>query len=372
MTPATLLAWLRLLGAPSVGAATARRLVQALGSAEAALQAPEATLLELAGPAATRGLRATQEDLGTRLKRIQQWLDGAPTQRHVLGWDEATYPELLRQSPDAPPLLFAQGALPALATPCLAIVGSRRCTPAGKETAHRFAKALSEAGITIVSGLALGIDAAAHEGALAGQATGGAPTIAVVGTGLDRVYPARHKPLAHQIAADGLLLSELPPGAPPLAPHFPRRNRIIAGLSLGTLVVEADLQSGSLITARLALEANRDVMAIPGSIHNPQSRGCHQLIKQGALLVEDPAEVLDNLGWSGRAPDVARSTAPAMDAAPPAAQDLLQWVGHDPVDLDTLCLRSGRPAAELLVELLTLELEGHLCRHEDGRVVRAG
>jgi DNA processing protein len=293
------------------------------------------------------------------------WLAAAPTTRQVVTLGDASYPAALLETADPPLLLYLQGRLSLLGDPSLAIVGSRHATPAGLDNARAFAAHLSRAGLVIVSGLALGIDGAAHQGALEGAgSTGG--TIAVVGTGLDRVYPKRHHALAHRMSERaGLMLSELPLGTPPLAPHFPRRNRIIAGLCLGTLVVEAAVQSGSLITARLAVECGRDVFAIPGSIHSPQSRGCHRLIKEGAKLVETADDILSELRWPVRTESCA--PAPAPDDAEDAAEDpLLAALGHDPVTLDALVARTGWPAAELQARLLELELEGRLARLPGG------
>jgi DNA processing protein len=231
--------------------------------------------------------------------------------------------------------------------------------------AKRFAEALAGAGLTIVSGLALGIDGAAHEGALDAAGDAGHPaTVAVVGTGLDRVYPARHRELAHRIAARGLIVSEFPLGTPPLNQNFPKRNRIIAGLARGTLVVEAALQSGSLITARLATEQGKEVFAIPGSIHSPQSRGCHALIRQGAKLVETVADVLEELRMDEAPPAAASALADDADAAP--EHRLLRDMGYDPVSLDALCARTGSSAAELQAQLLEFELAGRVARLAGG------
>jgi DNA processing protein len=261
------------------------------------------------------------------------------------------------------------------------MVGSRNPTPQGAVTARQFAKTFSEAGLTIVSGLALGVDGAAHEGALDGL--GGdrqrLATIAIVGTGLDRVYPRNHRDLAHRIAENGLLISEYPLGTPPLAANFPKRNRLIAGLSQGTLVVEAALQSGSLITARLAAEQGKDVFAIPGSIHATQSRGCHALIKQGAKLVESAQDVLEELkvvlpmqlATDSIAVDAQFTGA---DGLSDAENDLLTALGFDPVGLDALQARTGLPTPRLQAELMTLELEGRVARLPGGlfqRVITA-
>lgn len=288
------------------------------------------------------------------------WLDH--DSHHLVAYGEEGYPELLTQIPGAPLLLFVNGDVDALHLPSLAIVGSRNPTPQGKDNARAFAQHLSRAGVTIVSGMALGVDGAAHEGGLDGHGS----TIAVVGTGLDRIYPARHRALAHRIASQGLLLSELELGTPPLPEHFPQRNRLIAGLSRGTLVVEAALQSGSLITARQALEAGRDVFAIPGSIHSPQSRGCHALIKQGAKLVDSADDILSELNWSAAAP------APGQAALADDGDPLLAALGHDPVTLDALLTRTGESAAALSARLLELELDGHVARLPGGLYQRRG
>ncbi len=317
------------------------------------------------------------------LDATRRWLDGATGTeaiRAVISIGDARYPRALLESPDPPLLLYAHGRLELLRGEAVAIVGSRNPTPQGAENARAFAAHLAGSGLTIVSGLALGIDAAAHEGALeaARAGSGGGSTIAVVGTGLDIVYPRSNLALARRIAAEGLVLSEYPIGTPSLPVHFPQRNRIIAGLARGTLVVEAALRSGSLITARLANEAGREVFAIPGSIHSPLARGCHALIRQGARLVEDGADILDELklpvlrAARGERPteaeehggeDLGRSRADgdAGGNGAPGAR-LLEALGHDPVTLDALAARTGRSAAELAAGLLALELEGRVAR----------
>ncbi|MCC7098105.1 MAG: DNA-protecting protein DprA, partial [Rubrivivax sp.] len=279
-----LAAWLRLLLAPGVGRETARRLLAAFGSPEAVAQASQAALAEVAGPRQAAAVKAGPPQIDAQVAAVQRWL-AAGSDRHLLALGDAAYPQPLLESPDPPLLLYVQGDLAALGAASLAIVGSRKPTAQGLDHARRFAQAFAEAQLVVVSGLALGIDGAAHEGAL----EGGGRTIAVLGTGIDRLYPRRHAELAARIAAQGALVSEFVPGTPPLAENFPQRNRIIAGLSLGTLVVEAALRSGSLITARLANEAGREVFALPGSIHAEQSRGCHALIRDGAHLVESAA-----------------------------------------------------------------------------------
>ena len=286
-------------------------------------------------------------------------------ERDWVALGDARYPQALLQTADPPLLLYTQGDAELLNSPCLAIVGSRNPTPQGAENARAFAEHLGRAGLTIVSGLALGIDGAAHSGALAA----GTRTIAVVGTGLDRVYPRAHRELAHRIAERGLIVSEFNLGTEPLAANFPQRNRIIAGLSLGTLVVEAALESGSLITARQAVESGRDVFAIPGSIHSPQSRGCHALIKQGAKLVDDARDVLEELRWAPqRRQPAARHAAPAAEAPPDA---LLSAMGYEPVEMDQLQARTGWPTAQLSARLLELELAGRVSRLPGGRYQRA-
>lgn len=328
------------------------------------LSASTATLRHFVDDAAARALGLPPPGFGERLQAAQAWLSAAADHAVIaLGDDE--YPVPLLNSADPPLLLYVQGDRARLHRPAVAVVGSRRATAQGLEHARHFARTLSEAGFVVVSGLALGIDGAAHEGALAPPQ--GAGTVAVVGTGLDRVYPRRHHALAHAIASQGALVSEYAPGTPSLAQHFPQRNRIIAALSRGTLVVEAALQSGSLITARLASEAGREVWAIPGSIHAEQSRGCHALIRQGAALVESPQEILEAL-QGPLAP--AGSRPAAADAAPAVVQSgdepLLQALGTDPVALEVLLARTGERVERLSARLLELELQGVVQRLPGG------
>jgi DNA processing protein len=355
-------AWLRLLLTPGVGNETARRLLAAFGLPPAIFGQSEAALQAVAGPRIALALQSPPDTLDAELARALDWLGGAGD-RHLLTLDDPRFPPELLQMADPPLLLHVLGDLPSLHHPRrLAIVGSRNPTPQGQANARQFARALGEAGVCVVSGLALGVDGAAHEGAL----EAGAPTIAVVGTGLDRVYPARHRDLAHRIAQRGALVSEYLLGTPPLAPNFPRRNRLIAGLSQGTLVVEAALQSGSLITARLAAEQGREVFAIPGSIHAPQSRGCHALIRQGAKLVESAQDILEDLR-------LVEPAAPPTPADPGAQEDgLLKSLGHDPVSFDALQARTGLDTAHLQARLLELELEGHIGRLPGGLLQRIG
>ena len=278
------------------------------------------------------------------------------------------YPPLLKQTAGAPAALYVQGALPLLATPQLAMVGSRSPTPAGRSTAREFAAWFARAGLTVTSGLATGIDAASHEGALRVDGA----TIAVFGTGLDRVYPPANRGLAERIRAHGALVSELPPGTAPLPENFPRRNRIIAGLALGTLVVEAARDSGSLITARQALEAGREVFAIPGSIHSPLSRGCHQLIKAGAVLVEEADDVTKELGFSFSKEQL--TSAPAAVRGPGELDKeyemLLDALGFAPATIDSLVARTELPSESIASMLLILELEGRVAALPGGRYGR--
>lgn len=348
-------AWFRLLESPGVGRDSARTLLAAFGSAEAVLLAGANRLRQVAGSVVADALTTRHDEVEARLSVAQAWRHEVPHERHVVVFGDPAYPPLLLQTADPPLLLYVQGRTSVLGLPAIAIVGSRKPTPQGADNARSFAQHLSDAGLAVVSGLALGIDGAAHDGALDGST----PTVAVVGTGLDRVYPARHRRLAHRIAQTGAIVSEFAPGIPPLQVNFPPRNRIIAGLTRGTLVVEATLQSGSLNTARHASEAGREVFAIPGSIHSPQSRGCHALIKQGAKLVESAADVLEELR---------RDDAPAPTAAAPAppGDPVLMLLGHDPVTLDVLCARSGYGAAEMSAKLLELELAGKVSRLPGG------
>ncbi len=357
---AELAAWLHLLHSPGVGREAARRLLARFLSPAEAIAARAQPLRDCVDAPTALALARPPDGHAQRLAATLAWLAAEP-RRRVLVLGDADYPEALLHSPDPPLLLYLQGDAALLGSPSLAIVGSRQPSAQGRDNAKRFANTLAGQGWTIVSGLAAGVDGAAHEGAL----DAGGRTIAVVGTGIDRVYPARHRALAHRIAESGLLVSELCLGTPPLAANFPQRNRIIAGLARGTLVVEAALRSGSLITARLASEAGREVMAIPGSILAPQSAGCHALIRQGAALVHTPEQVADELG--PLLPRPAAAARPAAGAAPPAPDDpVLAALGHDPQSLDTLIDRCGWPAHSLSAHLLTLELDGQVARLPGG------
>jgi DNA processing protein len=353
-----LAAWLRLVETPGVGRESVRRLLGEFGSPQAAIGASGEARRAVVGPQVAAALGAEPPGFAALLASTLAWLDDAGSEnRDVIVLGDPRFPQALLQTADPPLVLYAKGRVDLLNAASIAIVGSRNPTAQGLENARAFAAHLSRAGFAIVSGLALGIDGAAHEGAL----EGGGGTIAVVGTGLDRIYPARHRALAHRIAEAGLIVSEFAIGTPALAQNFPIRNRIIAGLSRGTLVVEAAVQSGSLITARLAAEAGRDVFAIPGSIHSPQARGCHALIKQGAKLVDAAADILEEYATAHVA--VASRIPPAADESEARQDPLLAALGFDPIGLDALVARTGMGAVELAARLLDLELAGRVARH---------
>lgn len=350
----TLRSWLTLLHAPDVGPVTGTQLLTRFGSVEAVLEAGHKAWRE-AGLGETAQQALASPDTA-RLATDLEWL--AHDDHHLIAWDDPRYPPRLKQTEGAPLLLFVAGDPEVLLLPQLAIVGSRNPTPAGLDNARAFAANLARAGLVITSGLALGIDGAAHDGALQGEGL----TLAVCGTGLDRVYPARHRALAHDIAQHGALVSEFPPGTPALAHHFPRRNRLISGLSLGVLVVEAALQSGSLITARLAGAQGREVFAIPGSIHNPLARGCHRLLREGAKLVESAQDILEEIGpllgantLPGRVPASTRAADPVPAEDPDYAR-LLAALGHDATRIDQLVERTGLTVEAVASMLLILEL----------------
>jgi len=344
-----LASWLQLTLTPGLGAAAIRGLLKQFGLPENILAAPRAQLERAAGPAAAQLLRP--EAIASAIERALRWAEEPG--HAIVTLADAAYPRLLLEIPDPPPLLYAVGRVELLGKPSLAIVGSRNATAQGARDAEQFAKAFSAAGLTIVSGLALGIDAAAHRGGLAAEGS----TIAVLGTGVDVIYPRQNAPLTGRIAESGLLLSEFPLGTGGAAHNFPRRNRIISGLAQGCLVVEAALASGSLITARSAAEQGREVFALPGSIHSPLTKGCHALIKQGAKLVESAEDVLAEL-TAFRRSGFASTRAAVLPAGQPEA--LLTHMGFDPVDLDSLCARAGLPAEQVSAELLRLELAGRI------------
>ena len=352
-----LAAWIRLTLIPGIGGESRRQLLKALGDPEAIFAASPAALRSVLGGGVAE--RLLTHDCRIGIDTTLAW--AAESGNQLLTLADSGYPQALLTADDPPVLLYAKGDIALLKRPAFAIVGSRNATKQGEANAEAFAAALAAAGLTIVSGLAAGIDAAAHRGALAEAAS----TVAVIGTGIDRIYPARNEALARNIADRGCIVSEFPLGTPPIAANFPRRNRLIAGMARGCLVVEAARQSGSLITARLAAEAGREVFAIPGSIHSPQSKGCHTLIKQGAKLVEAAQDILEELRWEA-------VTNPAtLPAVPEAETDpVLVALGRDPCDLDTLAARTGLAADALLAQLLPLELDGRVAQLPGGRYQR--
>jgi DNA processing protein len=339
---ASLASWISLSQVPGLGNEGLRRLLQAFGSPDAVLQASVVSLSQHVKPAVAQAVATGVED--SVFSSVASWLED-PLNR-ILTVADSEYPQFLLNTADPPLLLYVKGRLDLLNAKSLAVVGSRNASAQGLRNAEAFAKSISETGLCIVSGMAHGIDAAAHLGGLQGAGS----SIAVVGTGLDKVYPAANRDLAHRLAHEGTLISEFPLGTPPLAANFPRRNRIISGLCLGCLVVEASVQSGSLITARMALEQGREVFSIPGSIHSPQSKGCHALIKQGAKLVENARDILEELGF--------QSTASATGTG--TEHPLLLHLGYDPVDAESLAQRSGLTIGELSAILLQLELDGNV------------
>lgn len=392
-----LAAWLRLTLTPGVGNAIARKLLAAFGLPQEVFSQSTAGLRQVVGERQTAALRGEPPELAALLERTWAWLqetgDGA-AMRKIVALDDPDYPSALLSMEDPPLMLYLLGAgrfrsndRQALVNPddstsnlianCLlhsvAVVGSRNPTPQGVANARQFSKALAQAGLTVVSGLALGVDGAAHEGALESLAPNShqLATVAVVGTGLDRVYPKDHRELAHRIAQNGLIVSEYPLGTPPLSANFPKRNRIIAGLAQGTLVIEAALKSGSLITARLTADQGKDVFAIPGSIHSTQARGCHALIKQGAKLVESAQDVLEELKLETVVSPAALSiTGNSLGTGATglfeAEDGLLEALGFDPVGLDALQARIGMGTADLQAQLMALELDGVVARLPGG------
>ena len=355
--------WVRLTLTPGVGPATCRLLLDSFATPARVFAAPRAQLAAMVGSALAQALRHPADDQLRRVDAALAWAE-APGNA-ILTMADPAYPPLLRNIADPPALLYVSGRAGLLTAPCLAMVGSRNASVQGKINAEVFAQALSMTGLTIVSGLALGIDTAAHVGALEGAGA----TIAVVGTGPDIVYPARNRELWRRIAGQGCVLSEYAPGTPPLAHNFPQRNRIISGLSAGVLVVEAAARSGSLITARLAAGQGREVFAIPGSVHSALAKGCHLLIKEGAKLVESAADVLQELRLS----PIARIGMPQEAAAPAEHAEhaaLLDAIGHGPLGLDAIALAHGCAPHEAVAALLDLELGGAVERLPDGRFQR--
>ncbi len=341
--------WFQLTLTPGLGATTVLRLLRQFGLPEAVLLQGRDQLLRAMPSEAYAALHS--EEVSRAVSRALEW--AAEPGHLVITLADSTYPRLLLEIADPPPLLYARGRVELLRRPSLAVVGSRNATVQGERNAENFARAFSEAGLTIVSGLALGIDTAAHRGGLAGPGS----TIAVLGTGIDVLYPSRNRDLGETIARDGLLISEFPLGTRSLAQNFPRRNRLISGLAQGCLVVEAALASGSLITARAAAEQGREVFAVPGSIHSPLAKGCHALIKSGAKLVESAEDVLTELVGFQRT-EHHPAAPPPRDADPRDA--LLECMGFDPIDVDSLCVRAGLPVERISSELLRLELAGHV------------
>jgi len=351
-----LAAWIELSLVPGLGGQTFRSLLSSFGLPTQVLSATRSQLCRVVPEALAANI--LKRNSGQEVEKTLSWV--ARPGHEVLTLADTEYPGQLLEIADPPPLLYIAGNAKLLSSPALAVVGSRNATPQGMKNAQSFARAFSEAGLAIVSGLAIGVDSAAHRGGLEGRSS----TIAVLGTGIDIAYPRRNEQLAEEISSRGALVSEFPLGTPPNAGNFPRRNRLISGLSRGCLVVEAALDSGSLITARLAAEQGRDVFAIPGSIHSPLSRGCHALIKQGAKLVESAQDVLEELG-----------TAIAPEAKPPesaADHDLLDKMGFDPCDIDCLVARSGLTTEIVSAILLQLELEGKIAGLPGGLYQRIG
>ncbi|WP_240462089.1 DNA-processing protein DprA [Burkholderia sp. Nafp2/4-1b] len=405
LTPSALRAWLQLAHAPGLSPAVLLALLDAFGSPAALLRASDQAIGAASSAAAARAVRASErDDLDARTDAALAWLD-APGNA-IVALTDPCYPPRLRDLHDPPPLLYVKGRLELLHTRALAVVGSRHATPQGLADATRFAQALSDAGLAIVSGLALGIDGAAHRGGLDGRAG----TIAVIATGADLVYPARHRPLAHEIAARGAIVSEWPLGTPARASHFPQRNRLIAALALGALVVEAAPRSGSLITARLANELGRDVFAMPGSIHAPLAQGCHALIRDGAKLTATPLDVLEEYGLDEPARHVSHAAAADPRSCPdngdaagttgqrprehvakedfaipaageaarterappdsPAERSVLAALGYGPVTYEWLAEHSGLADDVLHRALLALELAGRVASVPGGRFAR--
>ena len=403
----SLAAWLRLVHTPGIGAVTGQLLLRRLGPPEAILQTSYATVRALVR--SDEAARALLADDPVREKDIQAalaWLH-AGNDRHILALDDPRYPAALLDLPDAPLLVYARGLLAALQPAAVAIVGSRRASHEGLRNAQALAEALARRGIVVTSGLAEGIDAAAHQGALEGAPAGQASTIAVTGAGIDRIYPAHHLPLARRMLEQGgLVLSEQPLGSAPVRANFPRRNRMIAALSRGTLVVEAALRSGSLITARQAAELGREVMAVPGSIHNPLSHGCHHLIRDGATLIETVDDILQALGMVSPGQDasdqdptirggrirarqhtarrasgrrewqsiIADQESGVVEQAPSRpeppdndSRDLLAILAASPMSAEALASRLGWPIDRILITIQLLELGGYIGRHVDGR-----
>lgn len=350
--------WIALHLVPTIGAEAIRSLLTAFSTPRRVLEQDKASLARVVGERRASAIVAGAD--ATQIQATLDWLADDANQLLTLADDD--YPPWLLEIANPPTLLYLKGRRELLRQTCMAVVGSRNATPGGVQNAESFSQALSAAGLTVVSGMAMGIDAAAHRGGLAAAAS----TIAVVGTGLDLVYPARNKALAHQISSQGLIVSEFALGTPALAANFPRRNRIISGLARGVLVVEAALASGSLITAREAAEQGREVFAIPGSIHSPFCKGTHQLIKQGAKLVDDVHDIFDELAWSGGLP----ALSPVEVSKVESHTSLMNALGYDAVTIDELCSRMSTPPDALISQLIELELDGRVAQLPGSRYQR--
>jgi DNA processing protein len=384
--PADLPGWLRLANASGLSPIALRALLAAFGCPQSVLAQSFDALAAVAGEKAARAVHAPPPaselgDFDACLEQTARW--AALSGNFIVTLADSAYPAALLTMPDPPPLLYIKGRLELLQSRAVAIVGSRSATPQGVDDARRFAQALAKAGLAVISGLAMGIDGGAHRGAL-GERGG---TIAVIGTGADLVYPSQHHALAHEIATNGVIVSEWPLQTPARPANFPQRNRLIAGLSTGVLIVEAAMRSGSLITARLANEMGRDVFAIPGSIHAPLSRGCHRMIKQGAKLVETPEDILEEFGiglaadttalpsTANRPPAATASWASASVESAyrvthPSAERVLAALGHSPTTLEILAERTDMDGASLQSLLLQLELSGRIGVLPGGRFAR--
>ena len=349
--------WLRLCMTPLLGFHAQKVLIDALGGPRQVFEQPIDMMRRFVSEAQAQSLQVIPTEWSAVCERTEVWLQQTPqgVLQQVWTWDHPRYPQMLRDTQDPPWLLYAQGQLQHACWQGVAMVGSRNPTLQGKENARRFADQLQQSGCCIVSGLAMGIDAAAHQGALENARTDRCATVAVVGTGLDLVYPRQHHALAKQVAQHGWVISELPPGTPPLPHHFPRRNRLIAGLSHGVLVVEAALKSGSLITADLALTQGKEVFAVPGSIHSVLSRGCHALLRQGAKLVETAHDVMEELPFVAPELPLADPLANEVAFTDTKLQAVYKVLNHEPQHLDSVLLNSGLSLEEALIALQQLQ-----------------
>lgn len=371
----TLASWLRLTLTHGLGPVTGQQLLRHIGPPEAIFSTPQSRLATLCSPKIAHALLAADPQREHLIERTLNWLAQGQGRR-LLALDDPDYPQALLHLSDPPLLIHAQGNLAALNQRAIAIVGSRNASPEGMRNAFGFAEALARRQWLITSGLAEGIDSAAHQGALAGAGTDQPPTIAVIGNGLDQIYPARHRQLAERILANqGLILTEQPLGAAPLRSNFPRRNRMIAALSRGVLVVEAAVRSGSLISARLGAELGREIMAVPGSIHNPLARGCHHLIRDGAALIETVDDILRALGEavedeSARAGSRRRPSRRQDHHDDPDGDDIGQLLKHlqgGALSAEALAAQLKRPIDQVLVTIQLAEIQGRIARQSDGR-----